>query len=183
MVKGWEVDQSLAQPQECAIAIEWFESKFNQSLVEINDHFSKFRMSDALQSVYKLIWDDFCAWYLEMIKPEYGKPIDGATFSKTVSLFESVLKVLHPFMPFITEELWSELSPRKVKENIIVASWPQVGPMDTRVISEAAVAFDLIAQVRNLRNSKGLSPKEAISLYCNKTDIQRFWLIVKNWLT
>lgn len=179
LVKGWEVDQSLAQPQECAIAIEWFESKFNQSLVEINDHFSKFRMSDALQSVYKLIWDDFCAWYLEMIKPEYGKPIDGATFSKTVSLFESVLKVLHPFMPFITEELWSELSPRKVKENIIVASWPQIGSMDTRVISEAAVAFDLIAQVRNLRNSKGLSPKEAISLYCNKTDIQRFWLIVK----
>lgn len=179
LVKGWEVDQSLAQPQECIIAIEWFESKFNQSLVEINDHFSKFRMSDALQAVYKLIWDDFCAWYLEMIKPEYGKPIDGATFSKSVMLFESVLKVLHPFMPFITEELWSELSPRRAKENIIVASWPQVGSIDNHVVSEAAVAFDLIAQVRNLRNSKGLSPKEAITLYCNKTDIHRFWLIVK----
>jgi valyl-tRNA synthetase len=179
LVKGWEVDQSLPQPQECANAIEWFESKFNQSLVEINDHFSKFRMSDALQAAYKLIWDDFCAWYLEMIKPEYCKPIDGATYSKTVSLFESVLKVLHPFMPFITEELWNELASRKAKENIIVASWPQVGSIDITVISEAAVAFDLIAQVRNLRNSKGLSPKEAITLYCSKTEIQKFWSIAK----
>jgi valyl-tRNA synthetase len=179
LVKGWEVDQSLPQPQECANAIEWFESKFNQSLLEINDHFSKFRMSDALQAVYKLIWDDFCAWYLEMIKPEYGKPIDGATYLKTVSLFESVLKVLHPFMPFITEELWNELASRKAKENIIVASWPQVGSIDITVISEAAVAFDLIAQVRNLRNSKGLSPKEAITLYCSKTEIQKFWSIAK----
>jgi valyl-tRNA synthetase len=116
---------------------------------------------------------------LEMIKPEYGKPIDGATYSKTVSLFESVLKVLHPFMPFITEELWNELASRKAKENIIVASWPQVGSIDITVISEAAVAFDLIAQVRNLRNSKGLSPKEAITLYCSKTEIQKFWSIAK----
>lgn len=178
LVKGWEVDQSLVQPQECTIAIDWFESKFNQSLGEIDDHFSKFRMSDALQAVYKLIWDDFCAWYLEMIKPEYGKPIDGATYSKTVSLFESVLKVLHPFMPFITEELWSELSSRKSKENIIVASWPASGLINTTLIGEAAVAFELIAQVRNLRNSKGMSPKETLTLFCSKNDIQKFWPIV-----
>ncbi len=179
LVKGWEVDKALPQPQECAIAIEWFESKFNQSLIEINDHFSKFRMSDALQAVYKLIWDDFCAWYLEMIKPEYGKPIDGATYTQTVALFESVLKVLHPFMPFITEELWSELSSRKAKENIIVAAWPQAGSINPTVITEAGIAFDLIAQVRNLRNSKGLSPKEAITLYCSKPAIQKFWSIAK----
>ncbi|MBX2898289.1 MAG: valine--tRNA ligase [Cyclobacteriaceae bacterium] len=179
LVKGWEVDKTLAQPQECMIAMEWFESKFNQSLTELNDHFSKFRMSDALQTVYKLIWDDFCAWYLEMIKPEYGKPIDSVTFSKTISLFESVLKVLHPFMPFITEELWSELSPRQAKEDIIVASWPQVGSLDLAVIKEAGYTFDLIAQVRNLRNSKGLSPKEAITLYCSKNDLQRFWPIAR----
>ena len=179
LVKGWEVDKALPQPQECAIAIEWFESKFNQSLIEINDHFSKFRMSDALQAVYKLIWDDFCAWYLEMIKPEYGKPIDGTTYTQTIALFESVLKVLHPFMPFITEELWSELSSRKAKENIIVAAWPQAGSINPTVITEAGIAFDLIAQVRNLRNSKGLSPKEAITLYCSKPAIQKFWSIAK----
>lgn len=178
LVKGWEVDPLLTQPQECVIAIEWFESKFNQSLAEINDHFSKFRMSDALHGVYKLIWDDFCAWYLEMIKPEFGKPIDAATYNKTVSLFESVLKVLHPFMPFITEELWNELISRKAKENIIVASWPKVGLINTPAITEATMAFELIAQVRNLRSSKGLSPKEAITLYA-AANIQKFWPIVK----
>jgi len=178
LVKGWEVDKTLSQPQECTIATEWFESKFNQSLTEINDHFSKFRMSDALQAVYKLIWDDFCAWYLEMIKPEYGKPIDAITFGKTVSLFESVLKVLHPFMPFITEELWSELSPRKPKENIIISNWPVSGTVNETLISEAAIAFELIAQVRNLRNAKGMSPKESLTLFCSKQGIQKFWPIV-----
>ncbi|MBX2915984.1 MAG: valine--tRNA ligase [Cyclobacteriaceae bacterium] len=178
LVKGWEVDKSISQPQECTIAIEWFESKFNQSLEEINDHFSKFRMSDALQAVYKLIWDDFCAWYLEMIKPEYGKPIDATTFQKTVSLFEMILKVLHPFMPFITEELWSELSSRKPKENIIVANWPVSGSINTTLMSETTGAFELIAQVRNLRNAKGMSPKESLTLYCSKNDIQKLWPII-----
>lgn len=101
-------------------------------------------MSDALMSVYKLIWDDFCAWYLEMVKPEFGKPIDELTYTKTVSLFESLLKLLHPFMPFITEELWSELQTRGVRENIIVAAWPQAGAIDTPLLSEADFAFETI---------------------------------------
>ncbi|MBX2895896.1 MAG: valine--tRNA ligase [Cyclobacteriaceae bacterium] len=179
LVKGWEVDGTLPQPQVCSIASEWFESKLNQSLLEINDHFSKFRMSDALQTVYKLIWDDFCAWYLEMIKPEYGKAIDAVTFQKTVSLFESVLKVLHPFMPFITEELWSELASRKPKENIIIASWPVPGLINTTLINEATEAFDLIAQVRNLRNAKGMSPKESLTLFSSRNDIQKLWPLVR----
>lgn len=121
-------------------------------------------MSDALHTVYKLTWDDFCAWYLEMIKPEFGEPIDKATYEKTVSLFESVLKVLHPFMPFITEELWHELKDRKNGECIIISEWPKVESYNTEILYEGSFAFELITQIRNVRNSKGLSPKEAIKL-------------------
>src|SRR5688572_3141534 len=127
LVKGWEVDSKLTQPEENKTAITWFESKMNQSLAELEDHFGKYRMSDALMCIYKLIWDDYCSWYLEMIKPEFGKPIDQNTYDKTVSLFETLLKALHPFMPFITEELWSELKQRKERECIIVGSWPKPG--------------------------------------------------------
>jgi len=181
LVKGWEVDTSIPQPVENATAIQWFESKFNQSLIELKDHFEKFRMSDALHGVYKLIWDDFCAWYLEMIKPEFGKPIDKATYDKTLFLFESVLKVLHPFMPFITEELWSELRDRKEKECIIVATWPHAGVVDKAILKESTFAFETIAQVRNARNAKGISPKESLDLYCNNTqdNLDSFWPIIK----
>jgi valyl-tRNA synthetase len=181
LVKGWEVDNQLDQPEENKTAITWFESKFNHSLIELTDHFEKFRMSDALHGVYKLIWDDFCAWYLEMIKPEFGKPIDELTYTKTISLFENVLKVLHPFMPFITEELWSELNPRAEKECILVATWPMAGKIDAAVLEEGALAFETITQVRNTRNSKGISPKEAIRLYKKDggSDFPFFWPIIK----
>ncbi|MBL7870739.1 MAG: valine--tRNA ligase [Cyclobacteriaceae bacterium] len=181
LVKGWEVDKQLIQPEENKTAIHWFESKFNQSLIELTDHFDKFRMSDALHGVYKLIWDDFCAWYLEMIKPEFGKPIDVVTYTKTISLFENVLKVLHPFMPFITEELWSELSRRAEKECILVATWPTAGNIDASLLKEATLAFETITQVRNTRNSKGISPKVAIKLYKKEgtDDFSCFWPIIK----
>ena len=181
LVKGWEVEKQLIQPEENKTAIQWFESKFNQSLIELTDHFEKFRMSDALYGVYKLIWDDFCAWYLEMIKPEFGKPIDAATYNKTISLFENVLKVLHPFMPFITEELWSGLNTRAEKECILVAAWPMVGAIDTSLLKEATLAFETVTQVRNTRNSKGISPKEAIKLYKKEgsDDFSLFWPIIK----
>ena len=179
LVKGWEVDETLPQPQECKTAVEWSESKFNQSLIELTDHFAKFRMSDALLSVYKLIWNDFCAWYLEMIKPEFGKPIDSITYHKTVSLFESVLKVLHPFMPFITEELWSELKPRTQNENIIIASWPKSGTTNDALLIEGTTAFEVITQLRNARNAKGISPKEVLSIYCQQPTIKEFWPIIK----
>jgi len=181
LVKGWEVDKQLIQPEENKTAIQWFESKFNQSLTELTDHFEKFRMSDALHGVYKLIWDDFCAWYLEMIKPEFGKPIDAVTYNKTISLFENVLKVLHPFMPFITEELWSELNTRAEKECILVATWPQPGAVDEAILKESNFAFETITQIRNVRNAKGISPKEALGLYCHNTqnNLVSFWPIIK----
>ena len=164
LVKGWETS-AHPQPEENKIAIEWFESKLNQTLTELEDHFSKFRMSDALHTLYKLTWDDFCAWYLEIIKPEFGKPIDEGTHHRTVSFFESVLKLLHPFMPFITEELWHELNERKPEDCIIVASWPEAKVFDEKIIQRCTNDFEVVTQVRNVRNAKGISPKEAISLF------------------
>ncbi len=170
LVKGWAVEP-LTQPEESKIAIEWFESKLNQSLAELEDHFAKFRISDALNLVtYKLIWDDFCALYLEMIKPEFGKPIDADTYNKTIGFFESVLKVLHPFMPFITEELWHELADRKEKDCILVASWPTPKAFNTSILDQGNFAFELITEIRNTRNAKGLSPKEALRLLVNSND-------------
>lgn len=163
LVKGWEVTE-LPLPQENKVAIDWFEAKLNASLTELNDHFNKFRMSDALMCIYKLIWDDFCAWYLEMVKPEFGKPIDKVSYEKTVAYFETLLKALHPFMPFITEELWHELSERAEKDCIITASWPAVKSFDQSLLTESTLAFDVITEVRNTRNAKGLSPKEALKL-------------------
>jgi len=167
LVKGWEI-ATLTQPEENKIAIEWFESKLNQTLTGLEDHFKKFRISDALHTLYKLTWDDFCAWYLEMIKPEFGKPIDEVTYHKTVSFFESVLKLLHPFMPFITEELWHELTQRNREDCIIVAEWPAAKAFDRKIIDQSEVAFEIITQVRNVRNAKGISPKESLPLFATK---------------
>jgi len=163
LVKGWETT-ATAQPAENKIAMTWFASKINMAITELEDHFSKFRMSDALHTLYKLTWDDFCAWYLEIIKPEFEKPIDEETHRQTIAFFESILKLLHPFMPFITEELWHELGARTKNEGIIVAPWPKRESFDQAVLAEGAIAFEVITQVRNLRNTKGLSPKESLSL-------------------
>jgi valyl-tRNA synthetase len=165
LVKGWEIDGTLHQPDVNTVAINWFESKMNQSLAELNDHFSKYRMSDALMCIYKLIWDDFCSWYLEMVKPEFGKPIDQSTYYKTVSFFETLLKALHPFMPFITEELWHELRERHENECIIMSEWPKYSAVNPELLQEGIIAFEVIAQIRNARNSKGISPKESLKLH------------------
>lgn len=178
LVKGWSAE-NIAQPEENKIAIEWFESKFNQTLVELNDHFTKYRLSDALMCVYKLVWDDFCAWYLEIIKPEFGRPIDQKTFDQTIAFFENILKVTHPFIPFITEELWSELKPRGAKENIIVASWPVGKEFNAGLLSEAQTAFEAVTQIRNVRSGKGMSPKEAVSVYCTTATSSVFNAFVK----
>lgn len=163
LVKGWTVSTDLT-PAENKVAMEWFEARVNQGLAELNEHFEKFRMSDALMTIYKLIWDDFCSWYLEMVKPEFGKPIDQDTYNTTVSFFETLLKALHPFMPFITEELWHELKDRDANDCILVAPWPTVQSFNTDIIEKARVAQEIITQVRNARSSKGLSPKEPLKL-------------------
>ncbi|WP_026956761.1 valine--tRNA ligase [Algoriphagus vanfongensis] len=166
LVKGWEIDPSLDGSANAA-SLEWFENRFQQTLSEINDHFEKFRISDALMSTYKLVWDDFCSWYLEMIKPAYQQPIDQATYNKTIAFFEDILKILHPFMPFLSEEIWHQIKERSVEESLILASWPESSSFDTTIIEEAAQVFEVVSQVRNLRASKGMSPKEALELTIN----------------
>jgi valyl-tRNA synthetase len=170
LVHGWEV-VDMEQPAINVQAISWFENKLNKALTELEDHFSKFRMSDALMTSYKLIWNDFCSWYLEWIKPEYGKPIDTKTYESTVELFEKVLKLLHPFMPFITEELWHELKERKDGEAIIVAAWPKAESFDEAILKEADLLFEITSSIRNLRNSKGISPKQSLDLINGSSSI------------
>jgi valyl-tRNA synthetase len=188
-VKGWSVVDEET-PEKNKIAIEWFEAKLNQSLTELDDHFSKFRMSDALMTVYKLTWDDFCSWYLEMIKPTplssplEGGPrgvIDSHTFNKTISFFETVLKVLHTFMPFITEELYHELNDREEKDCIIKAPWPTSKLFDENIVTQGNFAFQIIGEIRNTRSSKGLSPKDPLNLVVKGDDnlVQSFWPVVK----
>ena len=180
LVNGWTVS-SQPQPSANQIATHWFESKMNQSLRELDDHFARFRMSDALLAIYKLTWDDFCSWYLEMIKPEFGKPIDEATYTKTISFFETLLKALHPFMPFITEELWHAFEKRKSTDCIIVSPWPQPGSIDTVILEEAEFAFAVITEIRNTRNARGLSPKESLRLIArtkSQTAISNFTPII-----
>ena len=163
LVKGWETTATEA-PEENTVAVAWFAARLNQGLHEVEDHFSKFRISDALMSIYKMVWDDFCSWYLEIIKPSYGNPIDQVTHNHTIAFFETLLKLLHPFMPFLTEELWHELSGKRREDCLMVASWPLAGPFDTEIIEQGALALEVISQVRNLRNTKGISPKQPVNL-------------------
>jgi valyl-tRNA synthetase len=162
LVQGWEVADHETPENE--IAATWFESALNQALKNINEHFTKFRISDALMTTYKLIWDDFCSAYLEMIKPPYQQPIDQKTKEQAISCFEVLLKLLHPFMPFITEELWHALRERKPKECLIVAPWPQSGHADKEQLAQMEKVLEAVAGLRALRNSKGLSPNKALPM-------------------
>jgi valyl-tRNA synthetase len=167
LVKGWQVDEKLGNPNATAIA--WFEARFNTVLTQIEDDFSKYRISDALLSVYKLIWDDFCSWYLEMVKPGFEQPVDKATYEATINFFERLMKVLHPFMPFITEELWHEVRERDAKDSICVALWPKSSSVDNTILADAEIALEVVSGIRNTRNAKQLSPKTALPIAI-KTD-------------
>ena len=166
LIQGWEVEE-IEQPSENQLAIRWFESNFQKALFELEDHFSKFRMSDALMTAYKLIWNDFCSWYLEWIKPNYGSPIDTKTHQQTVSFLEQLMKVLHPFMPFITEEIWHSLQKRGADEDLIVAEWPISQKFDELILADTSFLFEIIAQIRNIRNKNQLSPKIKLTLNIN----------------
>jgi len=165
LVKGWTIDESLPNPNE--IAVKWFESRFNEALVEIESNFTQYRLSEALMAIYKLVWDDFCSAYLEMVKPAYQQPVDAATHKQTVSFFEEILKLLHPFMPFITEELWHDelFGKRSEADCCIVAKMPKSGEFDAQLLEEVNAVQQVIAGVRNVRNIKQLSPKEALPLH------------------
>lgn len=184
LIEGWELTPRTNPTNETAIA--WFESRLQQSLDELSDHFEKFRISDALMTVYKLVWDDFCSWYLEMIKPAYQTPIDAYTKARTVSFFEDLLKILHPFMPFITEELWQQIGERKDGEALMLSIWPKSSSYDEQIVSEAQQIFEVISQIRNIRASKGLSPKFPLQLYIhteNRRLYTRFDEIIKKLAT
>ncbi|HRH70918.1 MAG TPA: valine--tRNA ligase [Flavobacteriales bacterium] len=167
LVKGWSVAQ-LEQPAANAAAVAWMRSRVERTTTELNGLYDQFRISEALMTTYKLIWDDLCSWYLESIKPAFvdgaSQPIDAATYEATVALFEDVLKLLHPYMPFLTEELWHHLRERKAGEDIIVAAWPIGGEGDAKLEAEVQHAFDLVTAVRNTRNERGMSPKEALDV-------------------
>ena len=164
LVRGWSVDEGARQPEAAAVAVKWFRNKLDAVLAEVEDHYSKFRISDALMSIYKLFWDDFCAWYLELAKPAYGTGIDKETYGATVGFFDSLLKMIHPFMPFITEELWQNMAPRKDGETIMLQRMPVAGEPDRKFISDFEMACEAVVAVRSIRQQKGLSPKEALVL-------------------
>ena len=164
LVKGWTVDSSIAQPEACAIAVDWFRSKLNSTVETVEDHYSKFRISDALMSIYKLFWDDYCSWYLELVKPAYGQAIDKATLDATLGFFESLLKMIHPVMPFITEELWHDMAERGEKETIMFARTPAAGPWDEGTINDFELAEEAVNALRGIRQQKNISPKEALEV-------------------
>ena len=163
LVKGWEVDKNIPQPNSSKIALEWFDAKFQESLVEIEDHFSKYRLSDALMATYKLIWDDFASWLLEIIKPAYQQPIDRKTLDGVISSFENILRILHPFMPFLTEEIWQYMSERTEKEALIIAKWPEQKGYNQDLISEFDFASEVVSGIRAIRKQKNIAFKEQIA--------------------
>ncbi len=164
LVKGWEIDTTIQQPETAKIATEWFEARFNQVHTLTEDHFEKFRLSDALMGTYKLIWDDFCSWYLEMIKPEYGKPIDAITLQKTVRFFEELMLLIHPFMPYISEEIWHHLQERKDGDDLIISLKPKVRAFDETILAQFESASEVINSIRKVRAEKNIPYRDSIAL-------------------
>ena len=164
LVKGWEIDNTVEQPESSKIAIEWFDSVLSKTITEINDLFEKYRLSEALMLLYKLFWDEFSSWYLEMIKPAYQKPIDAKTYNQTLGFFDSLLRLLHPFMPFITEELWQALASRKDGESIMIADMPAIKNTDENLIASFEVVKEIVSGVRTVRLQKNIPNKDTLEL-------------------
>lgn len=164
LVTMWQVDQEIEQPESSALAVEWFNSLYNKTIQEIDRDFEAYRISDALMKIYKLFWDDFSATYLEIIKPAYGSPIDRRTLDETITIFEKLLQQLHPYMPFITEEIWHYVLPRGERESIMVSQYETVGSFDAARIDRMELALQVVSEIRAIRASKNISPREALSL-------------------
>jgi valyl-tRNA synthetase len=164
LIKGWEVSETIPQPESSKVAIEWYEAKLQQTLLEIEDNFEKYRLSEALMATYKLVWDDFCSWFLEMIKPGYQQPIDKATFDKAIEMLENNLKLLHPFMPFLTEEIWQHIAERTPEQALIIAEYPKITTVNTALIADFDFATDVISGIRTIRKDKNIPFKDVIEL-------------------
>lgn len=172
LVQGWQVDDNAAQPETARLAVEWFDAKLRQSATEIADLYSKYRLSEALMEVYHLFWDEFSSWFLEMVKPAYGSPIDKATYQSVLGAFDHLLHLLHPFMPFITEELWQHLTERKAGESIMVSPQTIAAPAegDNAILANVEIVKNVVAGVRAIRNTKNISPRETLDLQVIGTD-------------
>jgi len=164
LIDGWEVSETVKTPEASVVAIDWYKSKFQKALVELEDHYSKYRISDALMTTYKLVWDDFCSWLLEMVKPAYGQPIDAKTKAAVIAVLEDNLKVLHPFVPFISEEIWQHITPRGKEDALIIASWPETKEVNEDLVKEFDFASEVISGIRTIRKEKNIAFKDAIDL-------------------
>src|SRR5690554_3804463 len=175
LVKGWEV-ADLPQPEASKLGLEWYADKFDRTLLEIEDHFSKYRISDALMATYKLVWDDYSSWLLEIIKPAYQQPIDRITYDAVIHILEQNLKLLHPFMPFLTEELWQHIAKRSPEEALVIAKWPEVRPVNGALISGFEFASEVISGIRTIRKEKQIPMKEPLELsVLNEGSVSKDW--------
>ena len=182
LIKGWEIDKNLQQPATAVIGLAWYEAKFQKTLAEIEDHFSKYRLSDALMTIYKLITDDFSSWLLEIVKPAYQQPIDATTFYEVLRILENNLKILHPFMPFLTEEIWQYIANRTPEEALIIAKYPVQNEFDAGIISKFDTATVIISGIRTIRKEKNIPFRDSIELFVinrEKTNHQFNTLIQK----
>ena len=178
LVKGWNVDENAAQPEAAKMAVKWFDARFNQVLAETNDNIDKYRLSDALMGIYKLTWDDFCSWYLEMVKAPQGQGIDPVTYAATIKFFENLMLLLHPFMPFITEEIWHAIAERKEGDDIIIAQQPKLQAIDEAILKQFEFTQEVINNVRKVRSDKNIAFRDAIQLVVKGTANKDFDCVI-----
>ncbi|MDB0599730.1 valine--tRNA ligase [Tenacibaculum maritimum] len=181
LIKGWEIDENLAQPETAKIGLEWYDAKFQKVRSEIEDHFSKYRLSDALMAIYKLIMDDFSSWLLEIVKPGYQQPIDAKTYNSIIEVLENNLKILHPFMPFLTEEIWQYITERTSEEALVIARYPEIKDSNEQIITDFEFAMEVVSGIRTVRKEKNISFREAVelSLVNNEEYTKEFDVIIK----
>jgi valyl-tRNA synthetase len=170
LIKSWAIDDQIDQPRASAIAIEWFTDKLNQAVDILDEQFSRYRLSEALMTLYKLFWDEFSSWYLEIIKPAYRHPIDQKTFQKTIEFMEKLLKLLHPFMPFITEEIWHLIGERAIDDFIAVAPLPEPGTYNLKMLKRFEKTKETVSDIRTIRKENNLPAKEWLSLYVKEEE-------------
>ena len=179
LIQGWTKDDAIKASEADKQAIDWFGHQMDKTILEIEDQFAKFRISDGLHLLYKLIWDDFCSWYLEAIKPGFGESISTEVYQQTIVYFESLMKLLHPFMPFLTEELWQNIAPRTTEEALVIAQQPKSTEFSSEILNQFETTKELVAGVRNYRQSKGISPREAVEVFTNAESFPNKDLIIK----
>jgi valyl-tRNA synthetase len=181
LIKGWEIDANLPQPETSKIGLAWYEAKFQKTLVETEDHFSKYRLSDALMAIYKLITDDFSSWLLEIVKPEYQQPIDQKTFNGIIEVLENNLKILHPFMPFLTEEIWQHIAERNADEALVISKYPVQTEFNSEIITDFEFATSVVSGIRTIRKDKNITFKDTVELFVvdNENNTKEFDAVIQ----